>query len=60
MSPLYPQPAWDKVEAFRNALVHPVDVPHDSTWEFVQEDLPALKAAVTALLTELDNPRSSK
>ena len=52
--------AWGKVEDFRNALVHLVDVSHDSWWDFAQEDLPALKAAVAALLADLEDKHTSK
>jgi uncharacterized protein with HEPN domain len=43
--------------AFRNLLIHGYAVvEHDRVWQIAHESLPALQAAVAALLTELGPP----
>ena len=50
-------PEHRRIIAFRNVLVHGyAELNHTRVWETTQSDLPALKAAVGALLTELDPP----
>ncbi len=50
----YPQVTWSDFAGFRDVLIHQYHhIRPDLVWDFVQEDLPALKAAVTALLHNL-------
>ena len=52
----YPQVTWSDLAGFRDVLIHQYhNVRLDLVWDFVQEDLPTLKDAVTALLTDLEN-----
>ena len=57
----YPLVTWSDFAGFRDVLIHQYQrVRLDLVWEFAQEDLPTLKAAVTALLADLDKPHNSK
>ncbi len=50
-----PEVMWSDYAGFRDVLIHRYhDVLLDQVWQFSQEDLPALKAAVTAMLRDLD------
>lgn len=60
LTSLYPDPVWRDVEDFRSALLHPVHISPDKWLALVQEDLPALEAAVTALLADLEDAHTSK
>lgn len=52
--------AWSDFAGFRDILIHQYDrVRVDLVWRFTQEDLPALKLAVAALLMELEDSTSS-
>ncbi len=45
---------WKSIAGFRNIVVHNyLQLDLDATWEIVSRDLPVLKAAVHALLTEI-------
>ena len=47
----------ERIVGFRNVLVHEYDrVEPDQVWRTIQEDLPALKAELEALLREPDDP----
>lgn len=51
-----PEVVWSDYAGFRDVLIHRYhDVLLEEVWQFSQEDLPALKTAVTALLNEIDN-----
>lgn len=51
-----PQIPWSDYAGFRDVLIHQYErVVLDLVWQFSQEDLPALKTAVTALLDNLEN-----
>ena len=53
----HPELAWSDFAGFRDVLIHQYhSVRIDLVWRFAQEDLPALKQAITALLDELENP----
>ena len=53
---LQPQVPWRDFAGFRDVLIHQYErVVLDSVWLFAQEDLPTLKAAVLALLNDLDD-----
>ena len=48
-------PYLPQIVAFRNQLIHGyARVDHDTVWEVIQHSLPQLKAAVGALLQELE------
>ena len=50
---------WDDFIGFRNVLINQYHkVRLDLVWDFAQEDLPAFKAAVMALLTDLEDAES--
>ena len=50
-----PQVSWRDFAGFRDVLIHQYDrVVLESVWLFAQEDLPGLKVAVTAMLSQLD------
>ena len=52
----YPQVTWGDFAGFRDVLIHQYhEVRLDLVWDFSKEDLPALKDAVTALLTDLED-----
>ncbi|MCY3797116.1 MAG: DUF86 domain-containing protein [Chloroflexi bacterium] len=56
----HPDVAWSDFAGFRDVLIHQYDrVRLDLVWRFAQEDLPALKRAVAALLRDLDDPAGS-
>jgi uncharacterized protein with HEPN domain len=49
-------PDLPRAVAFRNLLIHGYAVVNNKTvWRITQEDLPALRDAVTSLLAELEN-----
>ncbi len=57
----YPAVTWSDFAGFRDVLIHQYQhVRLDLVWEFAQEDLPALKAAVTGLLADLEDGHNSK
>lgn len=50
----YRDVAWSDFAGFRDVLIHQYhNIRLDLVWDFAQEDLPALKDAVTALLTQI-------
>jgi len=52
--------AWSDFAGFRDILIHQYDrVRVELVWRFAQEDLPALKSAVAALLINLEDSASS-
>ena len=52
----YPQVMWSDFAGFRDVLIHQYhEIRLELVWDFVQEDLPRLKAAVTTLLRDLAN-----
>lgn len=56
----HPDVAWSDFAGFRDILIHQYDrVRVDLVWRFTQEDLPALKLAVMALLIHLDDSAKS-
>ena len=51
-----PQVPWSDFAGFRDVLIHQYErIVLDSVWLFAHEDLPILKAAVLALLKDLEN-----
>ena len=51
-----PQLTWSDFAGFRDVLIHRYqETQLDLVWDATQEDLPALKDVVTALLTDLEN-----
>lgn len=51
-----PEVVWSDYAGFRDVLIHRYhDVLIEQVWLFSQEDLPALKSAVTALLQDRDD-----
>lgn len=51
-----PQVPWREFAGFRDVLIHQYErIVLDSVWVFAHEDLPILKAAVLALLNDLEN-----
>ncbi|MYD10679.1 MAG: DUF86 domain-containing protein [Chloroflexi bacterium] len=56
----HPDIAWSDFAGFRDVLIHQYNnVRIDLVWRFAQEDLPALKQAVTALLRHLEDAADS-
>lgn len=54
-----PQIPWREFAGFRDVLIHQYErVVLESVWAFAQEDLPALKAAIRAMLASLDDSDS--
>ena len=52
----YGQVTWNDFIGFRNVLIHQYhNVRLDLVWDFAQVDLQALKDAVTAMLTDLED-----
>jgi len=52
----HPDVPWSDFAGFRDILIHQYDrVRVDLVWRFTQEDLPALKLAVAALLLDLED-----
>ena len=50
-----PQIPWSDYAGFRDVLIHQYErIVMDLVWQFSQEDLPALKSAVIALLDSLE------
>ena len=48
-----PEIEWQRIAAFRNVLVHNyLGVDLERIWQIVEEDVPALKAAVASLYKE--------
>lgn len=57
----HPDIPWKSIAGFRDILIHHYRRTRlELVWRTAQEDLPALKAAVTAMLEQLDdcNPQS--
>ena len=55
----HPHIQWKSVAGFRDILVHQYRRTRlELVWRTAQEDLPALKAAVTAMLASLDEGQS--
>jgi len=51
-----PEVAWSDYAGFRDVLIHRYhDILLEEVWQFSQEDLAALKTAVTELLNDLEN-----
>jgi len=51
-----PEVMWSDYAGFRDVLIHRYhDILLEQVWQFSQEDLPALKSAVSALLQNQDN-----
>ena len=51
----YPQIGWRHIRNFRNRLVHEyLGVDTEVAWNIIQDNLPALKIAVEAMLHELE------
>ena len=56
----YPEVVWSDYAGFRDVLIHRYhDILLEQVWLFSQEDLPALKAAITAMLATLDEGDSA-
>lgn len=52
----YSDVTWSDFAGFRDVLIHQYQsIRIDLVWRFAQEDLPALKLAVAALLDDLEN-----
>ncbi len=52
-----PQIDWSGFARFRDFLIHQYhNTEMKVAWTVVQEDLPALKAAITSMLASLDEP----
>ena len=55
----HPEVMWSDYAGFRDVLIHRYhDVLLEQVWQFSQEDLPALKTAVTAMLEQMDESES--
>ncbi len=53
----HPQIPWKSVTGFRDILVHQYRRTRlELVWRASQEDLPALKAAITSIIASLDEP----
>ena len=51
-----PEVMWSDYAGFRDVLIHRYhDILLEQVWQFSQEDLPALKSVVSALLQNQDN-----
>ena len=56
----HPDVPWSDFAGFRDILIHQYyRVRFDLVWRFTQEDLPALKLAVAALLIDLEESATS-
>ncbi len=56
----YPEVIWSDYAGFRDVLIHRYhDILLDQVWQFAQEDLPVLKAAIVAILDSLDDHSSA-
>ena len=56
----HPEVVWSDYAGFRDVLIHRYhDILLEQVWLFSQEDLPPLKAAVTAMLADLDAAAAS-
>ncbi len=52
----YPEVEWSDYAGFRDVLIHRYhDILLEQVWLFSQEDIPALKTAVNALLQDMDS-----
>ncbi|MGH9397571.1 MAG: HepT-like ribonuclease domain-containing protein [Terriglobia bacterium] len=52
----HPDIEWGRIGAFRNLLVHNyLGIDLENVWEIVQQDVPTLKSAVSAMLKTLEN-----
>ena len=55
----YPEVVWSDYAGFRDVLIHRYhDILLEQVWLFSQEDLPALKTAITAMLVTLSEGES--
>lgn len=55
MRDAYPEIPWRQIAAFRNFVIHVYwDIKLERIWEIVENDLPALKPQLEALLETLD------
>lgn len=57
----YPEVSWRQIAAFRNFVIHVYwDIKLERIWEIIENDLPALKPQLEAILATLpdedDNP----
>ena len=51
----FPEVMWSDFAGFRDVLIHQYNkVRIDLVWEFARDDLPALKAAIAAILSSMD------
>ena len=51
----HPQVSWQGIAGFRNVLVHDyLGIKLDRVWNIIERDLPVLRAAVKAMLQDLD------
>ena len=49
----HPEVSWDDIEAMRHVLIHGYyKIRPNQLWETVQNDIPALKPTIEALLNE--------
>ena len=56
----HPDVVWSDYAGFRDVLIHRYhDILLEQVWLFSQEDLPALKAAITSMLSSLDGCESA-
>ena len=56
----HPDVVWSDFAGFRDVLMHRYhDILLEQVWLFSQEDLPALKAAIIAMLSSLDDCESA-
>lgn len=52
----HPDIDWRTIAAFRNVVVHDyLGVDLDRIWDIIEDDLPALKERISAILRELEN-----
>lgn len=58
----YPEVPWRQIAAFRNFVIHVYwDIKLERIWEIIENDLPALKPQLEAILANLsddDNPNN--
>jgi uncharacterized protein with HEPN domain len=52
----HPEIDWRSIIAFRNVVVHDyLGIDRSQIWDIVENDLPVLKRAVSAILTKMEN-----